>query len=153
VALVVTDARVRDETQDVLASRLEPALPRILVRNKIDLSGDAPRRTSEGGARTVWLSARTGAGIDLLQDAILDLAGAHEDMEGTFLARERHLQALAAAERRLAAAAVHLAAPRPPLELFAEELRCAQEALSAITGKFGADDLLGEIFSRFCIGK
>jgi tRNA modification GTPase len=74
-------------------------------------------------------------------------------MEGTFLARERHVLAIVAAERNLAAAAAHLATRKPPLELVAEELRGAQDALSAITGKFGADDLLGEIFSRFCIGK
>jgi tRNA modification GTPase len=74
-------------------------------------------------------------------------------MEGTFLARERHLQALGAASEHLAAAAAHLASDAPPLELFAEELREAQHALSEITGEFTADDLLGEIFSRFCIGK
>jgi tRNA modification GTPase len=153
LALVVADARDRGEVQDVVASRLDPALPHIVVHNKIDLSGDAPRRIAEGGTRGVWLSAKTGAGIELLQEAILDVAGVHEDMEGTFLARSRHIQALAAGERSLGAAVAHLAARKPPLELVAEELRGAQEALSAITGKFSADDLLGEIFSRFCIGK
>jgi tRNA modification GTPase len=74
-------------------------------------------------------------------------------MEGAFLARERHLQALQAAAAHLTAAAAHLAETAPPLELFAEELRAAQEALAAITGEFTADDLLGVIFSRFCIGK
>ncbi len=79
--------------------------------------------------------------------------GMHEDMEGSFLARARHLAALQAAAGHLAAAAAHIAAPQPPLELFAEELREAQGALSRITGEFTADDLLGAIFSRFCIGK
>ena len=74
-------------------------------------------------------------------------------MEGTFLARERHLAALREAEAKLAAAAEHLVSAPPPLELFAEELRGAQAALAAITGEFTADDLLGAIFSRFCIGK
>ena len=74
-------------------------------------------------------------------------------MEGTFLARERHLRALDEARSRLDAAAAHLAASAPPLELFAEELRQAQLALATITGEFTADDLLGEIFGRFCIGK
>jgi len=74
-------------------------------------------------------------------------------MEGSFLARERHLRALDAARTHLAVAAQHLAADAPPLELFAEELRQAQEALASITGEFTADDLLGAIFSRFCIGK
>jgi tRNA modification GTPase len=74
-------------------------------------------------------------------------------MEGTFLARTRHLAALRAADAHLGAAAQHVAADAPPLELFAEELRQAQTALAAITGEFTADDLLGVIFSRFCIGK
>ena len=80
-------------------------------------------------------------------------AGAHEDMEGAFLARARHLVALQEAQTRLAAASHHLDAAPAPLELFAEELRAAQMALGAITGEFTADDLLGAIFSRFCIGK
>ncbi|TMG83139.1 MAG: tRNA uridine-5-carboxymethylaminomethyl(34) synthesis GTPase MnmE, partial [Betaproteobacteria bacterium] len=84
---------------------------------------------------------------------ILDAAGAHEDMEGVFLARERHLRALEAAEGHLAAASAHLAAQTPPLEFFAEELRQAHQALMTITGEFSADDLLGAIFGRFCIGK
>jgi len=154
LALIVTDAREDENLSEVsLVARLPTTLPRIVVRNKIDLAGEPSRRTLENGVRRVWLSAKTGRGVDLLQNAILDAAGAHEDMEGTFLARERHLQALSAADAHLAAAAAHLAAQPPPLELFAEELRVAQDALSSITGKFTADDLLGEIFSRFCIGK
>jgi tRNA modification GTPase len=74
-------------------------------------------------------------------------------MEGAFLARERHIRALQDASSRLEAAARHLSSSAPPLELFAEELRHAQTALSTITGEFTADDLLGEIFGRFCIGK
>ena len=101
----------------------------------------------------MWLSAKTGAGLDLLREAMLAAAGAQDDMEGTFLARERHLRALDAAARHLGVAAQHLATVPPPLELFAEELRLAQEALATITGEFTADDLLGAIFSRFCIGK
>jgi tRNA modification GTPase len=89
----------------------------------------------------------------LLREAMLAAAGAHEDMEGTFLARERHLQAMRAAGTHLEAAARHLHTSPPPLELFAEDLRAAQQALAAITGEFSADDLLGVIFSRFCIGK
>ncbi len=153
LALIVTDVREAEASAAALTAQLPPALVRIVVRNKIDLTGDPPRRAAGGEGVSVWLSARTGAGIDLLKDAILDAAGAHEDMEGTFLARERHLLALDAASERLAAAAAHLAADSPPLELFAEELREAQVALSAISGKLSADDLLGEIFSRFCIGK
>ncbi len=91
--------------------------------------------------------------MDLLRQQMLAAVGLHEDMEGSFLARARHLAALQAAAGHLAAAAAHIAAPQPPLELFAEELREAQGALSRITGEFTADDLLGAIFSRFCIGK
>jgi tRNA modification GTPase len=103
--------------------------------------------------RHVFLSAKTGSGIDLLRREILGLAGVHEDMEGAFLARERHLQALRDASTHLAAAAQLLSDAKPPLELFAEELRAAQMALAAIVGEFSSDDLLGAIFSRFCIGK
>jgi tRNA modification GTPase len=74
-------------------------------------------------------------------------------MEDAFLARERHLVALRGAASNLAAADAQIGAARPPLELFAEELRAAHMALATITGEFGADDLLGVIFSRFCVGK
>jgi len=153
LALIVTDARDAGGGAGLLEARLPPGLQRIEARNKIDLSGDAPRVTRDGGRRSVWLSAKTGAGVLLLEDAILDVAGVHEDMEGTFLARARHLQALATAASHLDAGAAQLAVTPPALELVAEELRSAQAALSAITGKFSADDLLGEIFGRFCIGK
>jgi tRNA modification GTPase len=101
----------------------------------------------------VWLSAKSGVGVEVLRQEILTLAGAHADMEGSFLARERHLAALREAAAHVEAAAGHLDRDAPPLELFAEELREAQQALAAITGEFTADDLLGAIFSRFCIGK
>jgi len=154
LALIVTDARdaVR-EGGSAIAGRLPDSLRRIVVRNKIDLADIAPARSDAGGSDEVWLSARTGAGIDLLREAMLSAADAHEDMEGTFLARERHLQAIRTATENLAAAAEHLAATPPALELFAEELRGAQQSMSTITGEFGADELLGVIFSRFCIGK
>ena len=103
--------------------------------------------------REIFLSAKTGAGIELLQREMLALAGAHEDMEDAFLARERHLVALRDAGRHLASAMGHFAAPKPPLELVAEDLREAHTALGTITGEFTSDDLLGAIFSRFCIGK
>ncbi|TMG85782.1 MAG: tRNA uridine-5-carboxymethylaminomethyl(34) synthesis GTPase MnmE [Betaproteobacteria bacterium] len=154
LALIVTDARdPRDPADQTIAAELPPTLPRLLVRNKIDLAGLEATAKRVDGIVTVALSANTGAGIDLLREAILEMVGAQEDMEGTFLARERHLRALDAAGSHLAAAAAHLAEKSPPLELFAEELRQAQEALSAITGEFTADDLLGDIFGRFCIGK
>ena len=135
------------------AGRLEaPEAPlpegaaRITVINKIDLvSGLAAGR--EGGE--VRVSAKTGAGIDALREAILATAGWGARGETVFLARERHLRALAAARAYLESAARHDA----QWEFFAEELRLAQDALGAITGRVSADDLLGEIFARFCLGK
>jgi tRNA modification GTPase len=114
------------------------------VYNKLDLAPDfiAPR-----GA--VAVSAKTGAGLDQLRAALLKAAGWGGAGESVYLARERHLRALQSAASHLEAAALEL----HRWELFAEELRLAQEALAAITGVFSADDLLGEIFSRFCIGK
>ena len=155
LALVVTDAREPDHpADDEVAARLPDTLPRILVRNKIDLTSlEARSERTDTATTEVWLSAKTGAGVALLREAMLSAVGAPDDMEGTFLARERHLRALQAADSHLAAAAGHLQASPPPLELFAEELREAQTALAAITGEFTADDLLGAIFSRFCIGK
>ena len=154
LALIVTDARAPEHTADAaIVARLPEALRRIIVRNKIDLAAIEAARSDSGGTAEVWLSAKTGAGVELLRGAMLAAAGAHEDMEGTFLARERHLQAMRAASERLQAAAQHLDALPPPLELFAEELRLAQQALATITGEVSADDLLGAIFSRFCIGK
>ena len=154
LALVITDTREQRRVgDDPVVAKLPPLLPRVLIHNKIDLSGEAPRVALRDAIRTIWISAKTGDGMGLLRDAILDVAGAHEDMEGTFLARARHLEALGKARARLAAAAEQLEGPSPPLELAAEELRNAQRALSDITGTFTSDDLLGEIFGRFCIGK
>ena len=152
LALIVTDVREPIAERDI-ADQLPAGLPRLVVRNKIDLAGLEATSTRVGGVPVVALSALTGAGVELLRQAILGLVGASEDMEGAFLARERHLRALGDASARLDAAAGHLAPAAPPLELFAEELREAQAALAAITGEFTADDLLGEIFGRFCIGK
>ena len=154
LALIVTDARESDQDADVaIVGRLPQSLRLIVVRNKIDLAGIEAKSSASSGAAEVWLSAKTGAGVELLREAMLAAAGAHEDMEGTFLARERHLQAMRAAGTHLDAAGQHLRTSPPPLELFAEELRGAQQSLSAITGEVSADDLLGVIFSRFCIGK
>lgn len=132
---------------------IDAALPgqveRIVVRNKIDLLGQAPGRLEADGMVTLQLSARTGDGIDLLRAELLRVAGWHAHGEDLVLARERHLAALRGALEHLAQAAQCVHA----LELFAEELRLAQDRVSEITGEFTADDLLGVIFSRFCIGK
>ena len=105
------------------------------------------------GIAHIFASALTGEGIELVERELLKTAHVDSAGEDPFIARERHLVALRAARTRLAAASVQIEAVSPALELFAEELRVAQQALSTITGEFTADDLLGLIFSRFCIGK
>ena len=135
-------------------ARLRPTLPRVVVRNKIDLAGIEARRNTIDGTAEIWMSAKTGSGVDLLRRAILEAVGAEENTHDAFVARERHLRALGAAREHLALAATHLSpASAPALELCAEELRRAHDVLGEITGVHTADDLLGAIFSRFCIGK
>ena len=160
LALVLVDAResgdgLHDEDRAILA-RLPPAMPRIVVHNKSDLAARVPiaERHAGGADRAhVWLSALSGAGVDLLEQEVLAIAGVEGAHEDAFIARERHVVALKDAATHLREAAAHLAGRRPPLELYAEALRQAQDALASITGEFTADDLLGVIFSRFCIGK
>jgi tRNA modification GTPase len=157
LVIVLVDARdaadaLHAEDAAILA-RLPAGLPRLVVHNKADLAKASARVEHRDGRGHVWLSALTGEGLPLLEREVLALSGVDSAGEDTFIARERHVVALQVAQRHLAAAAMHLAAPSPPLELFAEELRTAQSALSRITGEFSADDLLGVIFSRFCIGK
>jgi len=141
-----------------LPGEAAPAVPlvetsgaQLIVHNKIDLSG-APAGFRDG---RMYLSARTGAGIDELRGQLLRMAGWQGEaaVETVFLARERHLQALARAREHLHAARAHAAQGSAQLELFAEELRLAAAALGEITGTVSSDDLLGEIFGRFCIGK
>ena len=153
VVLLLVDARtgVGDADREILA-RLPAGLKRITVHNKIDLSGAPPERHDEADSVAISLSAKANRGIELLRGELLRIAGWHP-AEDVFIARERHLRALAAAQEHVAAARQVVDGPLPALELFAEELRLAQQSLGAITGEFTADDLLGEIFSRFCIGK
>jgi len=125
---------------------LPEAAARINVVNKIDLIPDA---AAGWQGNEVHISAKTGAGLDALRAAVLAAAGWMSRGETVFLARERHLRALAAARVHLESAASRLA----QWEFFAEELRLAQGALGEISGHLSADDLLGEIFARFCIGK
>jgi len=99
------------------------------------------------------LSAQTGAGLDRLRHLLLELAGWHAQPEGVFIARARHVEALQRCQAHLATATALLVGDDPALDLLAEELRLGHDALSEITGQFTPDDLLGEIFSRFCIGK
>ena len=147
------DATVDDAAGGDARARLPEGVPRVIVHNKSDLAHEQPRIEHRASASHVWLSALTGDGVELLEREVLALAGASNVGEDAFIARERHVIALRSASQHLDAAGVHLHASVPALELFAEELRHAQSALSQITGEFTADDLLGVIFSRFCIGK
>ena len=163
VALILVDPRegLNRKTQAILDT-LPESLPKIEIHNKIDLHGGEARHVSREtmasgslgvhstAAELIALSAKTGAGLDLLKQALLKQVGWQGESEGLFLARRRHLNALQAAQTELDNAI--LCAPQQ-IELLAEHLRLAQLALSEITGEFSADDLLGVIFSRFCIGK
>ena len=150
LALLVADAGagIQKEDEEILA-RLPEHLPRIVVLNKIDLYGLTASANGIGTEQRIHVSALSGEGLDLLRAALLTAAGYQPGAEDLFMARERHLVALASADQSLERAERIIAAT----ELFAEELRGAQRALNSITGEFGADELLGEIFSRFCIGK
>jgi tRNA modification GTPase len=150
VLLLVVDARAGvTETDRAILGRLPRKLKRVVVFNKIDLTSSAGAAVQGGGEWRVHVSAKTGEGVELLRKALLSLAGWQASGEDVFMARERHLSALACAADALERAKVAIAQS----ELFAEELRLAQQELNTITGEFTSDDLLGQIFSRFCIGK
>ena len=153
VVLLLVDSRtgVTEADREIL-ERLPKNLQRITIYNKIDLAGRQSERHDEADGVAVSLSAKANQGIDLLRQELLRIAGWHQT-EDVFIARERHLRALATAQEHVAAARSVVEGVLPALELFAEELRLAQQALGEITGEFTADDLLGVIFSRFCIGK
>jgi tRNA modification GTPase len=150
VALLLIDAAHGiTATEKSILGRLPSVLPRIWIHNKIDLNKKSAKFTEHDGETHIHLSAKTGEGIDLLRKHLLKLVGWQQLGEGVFMARSRHLDALAAVKNNLDASNQLLNQP----ELIAEELRLAQESLNSITGEFTPDDLLGEIFSRFCIGK
>ena len=151
VLLVDANTGVSAVDREILA-KMPERLQRITVYNKIDLVGRSPERHDEEEGVAISLSAKANDGIDLLRQELLRVAGWHQ-AEDVFIARERHLRALVLAQSHVAAARAVAEGRLPALELFAEELRLTQHALGEITGKFTADDLLGVIFSRFCIGK
>jgi len=147
VAVVLIDAQHGVTAQEnALLERLSE-IPVLTVHNKIDLASISPHVSVDG--LELWLSAKTGMGIDLLERQLLHLAGWRATGENTFIARTRHVTALRRARGHLEVAA----ATRKQLEFLAEELRLAQDALAEITGEFTTDDLLGVIFGQFCIGK
>jgi tRNA modification GTPase len=145
---------VRDATgpDDELTDEALPGgKPVIVLRNKIDLSGEEPGALSTDPP-VLNMSAQTGAGSDALRETIRRVAGYSDQGEGAFTARRRHIEALADARRHFDTGRAALEAAEAG-ELLAEELRLAQAALGGITGEFSSDDLLGRIFSEFCIGK
>jgi len=133
-------------------ARLPATLPIVVVRNKADITGEALGEEEVNGHSLIRLSARTGEGIDVLRDYLKQKMGFNHNMEGGFLARRRHLQALEQAAQHLLQGKDQLLGAWAG-ELLAEELRLSQQSLSEITGEFSSDDLLGRIFSSFCIGK
>ncbi|MEQ9872211.1 tRNA uridine-5-carboxymethylaminomethyl(34) synthesis GTPase MnmE [Pectobacterium odoriferum] len=133
-------------------ARLPKTLPITVVRNKADVTGEALGIENVNTHSLIRLSARTGEGIDTLRDHLKQSMGFTSNTEGGFLARRRHLQALELAAQHLIQGKEQLVSAYAG-ELLAEELRLAQQALSEITGEFTSDDLLGRIFSSFCIGK
>ena len=136
-----------------ITASFPPGVPVLRVWNKIDLSGHRPSLDRGEDATHIYLSAAEKQGVELLRQELLRVAGWEQTGESVFLARERHLVALRAARRHFDVATEHAARDDQSLDLFAEELRLAQLQLSSITGEFTPDDLLGVIFSRFCIGK
>jgi tRNA modification GTPase len=150
IALLLLDAShgITDVEKSIL-DRLPLDLPKIWVHNKIDLSSELPSLKEIDRETHIFISAKKGDGVDLLKAHLLKMAGWQTTSEGVFMARTRHLEAIAEVESYLNAAlqSIHQA------ELVAENLRSAQTALNSITGEFTPDDLLGEIFSKFCIGK
>ncbi len=149
LVLHVVEAGVVTPEDESAAKAIPAGIARLTVHNKIDVSGEAPGIDGD----IARLSAKTGVGLDALRQELLRRGGLDGAGEDVIIARERHLVALEHAAAAATAANAHLTLPVAALELAAEELRLAQEALNTITGAFGADDLLGEIFGRFCIGK
>ncbi|MEZ5593887.1 MAG: tRNA uridine-5-carboxymethylaminomethyl(34) synthesis GTPase MnmE [Gammaproteobacteria bacterium] len=151
--LLVIDSRDGMTTEDqAIRARLPASVPLTLILNKIDLSQETPGEQTGDWGPVIKLSAKTGTGLDVLRQHLKACMGYQASGEGAFIARRRHLDALRRAAEQLANAQVQLEQYQAG-ELVAEELRLAQNHLSEITGEFTSDDLLGRIFSSFCIGK
>jgi tRNA modification GTPase len=150
VALLLIDAAhsIGYDEKSIL-DHLPQEIAKIWVHNKIDTTQESAKTVENASELHIYLSAKTGEGIDLLKQQLLKIAGYQQNSEGIFMARARHLDALKQVEMHLLQAKNNM----QQSEFIAEELRLAQEALSSITGEFTPDDLLGEIFSKFCIGK
>ena len=141
-------SKVRSE----FLAKLPNHIPVTIIRNKADLTGEQEGLYEEQGYTVVSLSAKTQRGVEILRNHLKQSMGYQTGMEGGFLARRRHLEALEQAAQHLQIGHVQLTEFHAG-ELLAEELRLVQSALSEITGQFTSDDLLTNIFSSFCIGK
>ncbi|HNV88183.1 MAG TPA: tRNA uridine-5-carboxymethylaminomethyl(34) synthesis GTPase MnmE [Methylotenera sp.] len=150
VALLLVDAAHGiDDAEKSILTRLPQEISKIWVHNKIDTANETAKIVEKAGETHIFLSAKMGSGVDLLKRHLLNIAGYQQNAEGVFMARARHLEALKQVDAHLQLAYNNIS----QAEIIAEELRLAQEALSSVTGEFTPDDLLGEIFSKFCIGK
>lgn len=152
VLLVLDDAGSADAQLAELRARIPDGASCTVVYNKIDLSGRAPGPVPTVGTAALALSAKTGAGLEELQAHLKQCMGFQPAGEGGFIARRRHLDAIARARDCVAEGRVRLIEQRAA-ELLADELHRAQRALGEVTGEYSSDDLLAQIFSRFCIGK
>ena len=152
VLLWLSDDSLDQDGLEFETAELPGQIPVTRVHNKIDLSGRPPGRTQTTSGTEIAISAREGTGLDSLRAHLKQIAGYQEKVEGVFLARRRHLDALARAREAICLARTTLQA-KNTAELTAEELRLAQQALGEITGEFTSEDLLGKIFSSFCVGK
>jgi tRNA modification GTPase len=150
IALFLVDAAhgIGEEEISILKS-LPQEITKIWVHNKIDLTHEKPQIINKPEGIHIFLSAKTGSGLEFLKQQLLTNVGYQNNSEGAFMARARHLNSLEKVGQHLESASLQINSA----ELVAEELRLAQVALSTITGEFTPDDLLGEIFSKFCIGK
>ena len=150
--LLVTDATTVDDRDVELVAKLPNRLEMTRIRNKIDISADQPSLSRDDKVVEIKLSAKTGDGVELLKQHLKQCMGYEQSTQGRFTARRRHLVALEQAQQHCKTAQQQLQIAQAG-ELIAEDLKQAQQALSDITGEFSSDDLLGRIFSSFCIGK
>ncbi|MBI5461959.1 MAG: tRNA uridine-5-carboxymethylaminomethyl(34) synthesis GTPase MnmE [Gammaproteobacteria bacterium] len=150
--LVIDDTQGFNDADQAILDRLPQQLPHTLVHNKIDLSGHAPNSAADASREHLYLSAQQDIGIDALRAHLKHCMGYTGASEHGFTARRRHLDALARAWEHVQQGKIQLEQQRAG-ELLAEELHLAQQSLNEITGEFSSDDLLGRIFSSFCIGK
>lgn len=151
VLLIVDDGKGLTGSEDGIIRAMPDDTPLDIIFNKIDLSGHAPGIEQTDQVTHLWLSVKTGDGMQNLTEHLKQVAGYSQTAENTVIARQRHVAALEKVKKHLDTAAQHLADKAG--ELAAEELRLAQQALSELTGEYGSEDLLGDIFSSFCIGK